>query len=77
MTVEAAAAISLAWSRVAQAIRAREYGKVTVIDEDGDEILYVGLDYGNISFDMKKGLPLIKQFYARHISYSDSGFSEK
>jgi hypothetical protein len=62
LSAEECDAIAEAWIRAARAIRAGQYGKVTALDCDGDEMLYVGIDYRNIPFDEEKGLPLIEEF---------------
>jgi hypothetical protein len=56
--------LAKAWQRAAEAIRGHEYGEITVIDGDGDEILAIGLDYKNIPFDEKNGLPPLEKFEA-------------
>jgi hypothetical protein len=58
-------ALAAAWLRAGQAMRAHEYGKFTVIDDEGGEILEVGIDYKNTSFDMEDGLPLLQQFNSK------------
>lgn len=62
VSAEECDAMAKAWSRAAEAIRSREYGKVRAFDSDGDEMLEVGLDYKAIEFDDVKGLPLIAEF---------------
>lgn len=55
-------AMAQAWLRAADAIRNREYGEITVEDDDGDELLAIGIDYENVPFDMEKGLPPLAKF---------------
>jgi hypothetical protein len=62
ITEAEAVALGAAWIRVGTAIREHQYGKVLVTDRDGDEILYVGMDYKTFPFDMKRGLPLLQEF---------------
>jgi hypothetical protein len=58
-------ALAAAWLRAGPAMRAHEYSKITVIDDEGDEILEVGIDYKNTSFDMEDRLPLLQQFNSK------------
>lgn len=62
MSPEECEAMAAAWTRAAEAIRGREYGKVQAMDSDGDEMLDIGMDYKTVEFDDVKGLPLLGRY---------------
>lgn len=62
VTSEECDAMAAAWSRASLAIGCGKGGKVTALDADGDEMLWIGIAFKGTPFDEKEGLEMIQEY---------------